>query len=410
MSLSDELAQQAAEAYREHGSQQLAADALNMSRSTFRDRLKVAAIRGFVHSHPIPTFEIKQHSVKLDKSGNVQSQWIQQVPEAGDRFLPPEGHVIKGVSAYTDPDGRIKAQWIKTSIDHGTPDLINSLKEIFSKYTGYSQYIPPPTIIDNDLLSVYVIADQHHGLLSWSKETGQSYDLEISRSRLLDSMARLISQAPHSRIGLILGLGDFCHSDDQRNVTPQSGNRLDVDGRYLKVLETGIKLQMNCIELALQKHEQVIVRNLPGNHDPHASIALTVALRAFYSNNPRVLVDDDPSYFFFHRFGATLIGATHGDTMKPEQMAMAMATLCREDWGATKWHYFYFGHFHHHQAKEVGDVRCESFQSLAANDAWHASRGFTSGKSLTSITIHIDDGEIGRHRVNIPPVMKGALR
>ena len=157
------------------------------------------------------------------------------------------------------------------------------------------------------------------------------------------------------------------------------------------------------IELAKQKHRTVIVRTIPGNHDPHAAFALTVALSAFYENDPRVTVDDTPGEYFFHRFGQTLIGAHHGHRMKPERMAMKLATDCREDWGATRYHWFLFGHIHHETVKEVGDVRCESFQTLASNDAHHHASGYSAGRSLSSVTLHREDGEIGRHRVNIPP-------
>jgi hypothetical protein len=166
----------------------------------------------------------------------------------------------------------------------------------------------------------------------------------------------------------------------------------------------------DCIEMALAKHDHVLVVNIPGNHDPHASVALTVALGAFYANNPRVTVDQNPNEIWFHRFGQTLMGAAHGHKIKPERMGMAMATMCREDWGKTKYHWFLFGHIHHETVKEVGDVRCESFRTLAANDAYHHAAGYVAGKSLVSVTLHVEDGEIGRHKVNIAPNYKGATQ
>jgi hypothetical protein len=62
---------------------------------------------------------------------------------------------------------------------------------------------------------------------------------------------------------------------------------------------------------------------------------------------------------------------------------------------------------HRYGAVSVGGsircMRCESFQTLAAEDAWGAGKGFSSGQSLTSVTLHRRDGEIGRHRVNVSP-------
>ncbi len=288
--------------------------------------------------------------------------------------------------------------------------MVTALKETFAQYKGKAGVIKAPRHADEMLMSLYPIADQHLGLLAWGKETGESYDLKIGAERLRSCAIRLISQSPPSKQAIIVNLGDYYHGDDQRNVTPGHGHQLDIDGRYFKILQAGVQLMMDIIELALQKHETVLVRNIPGNHDPHAAIALTVALGAFYEKNPRVTIDDDPGDFFFHRFGATLIGATHGHKCKPDKMAMSMAVRCREDWGATLYHYFIHGHFHHESTKEIGDVRVECFQTLASNDAYSASHGYNSGKSLNSITLHFEDGEVGRHRTNIQPPIRRATK
>jgi hypothetical protein len=357
-----------------------AAEAAGVSWSAFENRLRRAAERG------------------LDGS----------VPKA-----LPIGQKIEGTSTLYRLNERgeweERLQWVKSKDDPALQNLTAALKEAFDSYRGAAKPVPVPKHTDADLLSVYPIADQHNGLMAWGAESGENYDLKIGAERLRSCMARLVAQSPSSKGAIILNLGDWQHTDDQKNATPASGHQLDVDSRYFKILTTGVQLMMDCIDLTLQKHETVLVRNIPGNHDPHASIALTVALSAFYAKNPRVIVDDDPSDFFFHRFGSTLIGANHGHKAKPADMAMSMAVRRREDWGATRFHYFYFGHIHHETAKEVGDVRCESFQTLAAKDAYSASHGYNSGQSLTSITIHREDGEIGRHRVNIaPPVRKSA--
>lgn len=375
--LSDEVLQEAVDLRNAHPTLRAAAEAAGVSWSAFENRLRRAAERGLDGSIPNPL---------------------------------PLGQKVKGTSTLyrRDEDGnwQERLQWVKTKDDPALQNLTAALKEAFDAYQGRAKLVAVPKNTDGDLLSVYPIADQHNGLMAWGAESGENYDLKIGAARLRSCMTRLVSQSPASKGAIILNLGDWQHADDQKNATPASGHQLDVDGRYFKILTTGVQLMMDCVDLALQKHETVLVRNIPGNHDPHASIALTVALSAFYSKNPRVVVDDDPSDFFFHRYGSTLIGANHGHKAKPVDMAMSMAVRRREDWGATKFHYFYFGHIHHESAKEVGDVRCESFQSLAAKDAYGAAHGFNSGQSLTSITIHREDGEIGRHRVNIGPVLR----
>jgi predicted phosphodiesterase len=399
-----EQAQEAVDALTQHGSQVRAAAAMGLGRAGFQARLARAAEYGLMPTEPVMEgFVIKKVSSSFDEEGNLLREHIQQVKEPGEPFSLPDGHVIKGVSALLDAEGRTVQQWIKTRADAIVPDLVEALKTSFREYEGVVPLVEPPAHTDSELMSVYPIADQHNGLLAWGQESGEDYDLKIGAKRLRDCMARLIAQSPPSHSALVLNLGDWQHTDDQKNMTPRGGNILDVDSRYFKILTTGVRLMMDVIEMALQKHEIVHVRNIPGNHDPHASIALTVALSSAYANNPRVIIDDDPSDFFFYRFGQTLIGATHGHKLKPDRMAMAMAVMRREDWGLTRYHWFLFGHIHHESVKEIGDVRCESFQTLAAKDAYSAGAGYVSGQSLTSITLHEEDGEIGRHRVNLPP-------
>jgi hypothetical protein len=409
--LSDDELQGTVEAFEAHGKRQRAtARALGIDKTTLSNRLLRAAQRGLFGTKPVlPGFEIKRTTAEKDADGNIVKEFVTQVPERGDKFELPPGHIIKGVSAYTDPDGNVQAQWIKTRQDAATPHLVAALTETFKKYKGRARLAPRPRRVDHDLLSVYPIADQHNGLLAWGRETGEDYDITIAANRLRGCMGQLVAQAMPSRRAIVLNLGDWQHTDDQRNMTPRSGNLLDVDSRYFKILTAGVQLMIDCIELALQRHQSVLVRNIPGNHDPHASIALTVALKAFFSRNKRVTVDDDPSEFFFHRFGATLIGAHHGHRAEPDKLAMAMAVLRRAEWGATKFHYFYLGHIHHENAKEIGDVRVESFQTLAAKDAHSAANAYVSGQSLSCISLHRREGEIGRHRVNIvPPSMRNS--
>lgn len=379
-----------------------AAKYLGVARSTVYYHLKLASQKGMFGTAPVlPGFELSKTTTIRDENGATVREIIQQRPGKGEQFDLPEGHVIKGVSTLVDGDGRTIQQWIKTKEDNLVPDVIAACKAAFADFVP-RELIQPPENTDDELLTVYPIGDQHMGLHAWGIQTGEDYDLKIGAERLRNCLQRLVSQSPSSTTGIILNLGDWQHTDDARNVTPGHGNVLDVDNRYQKILQTGVMLMADAVHLALKKHKTVIVRNLPGNHDPHASVALTIALACLFVNNDRVKIDDCPSEFFWHRHGKTLIGATHGHRMKPAEMAMAMATRCRRDWGETDFHHFYFGHIHRETAAEVGDVRVESFQTLASKDAWGHSKGFASGQSITAIHHHVTEGEIGRHRINLP--------
>jgi predicted phosphodiesterase len=381
-----------------------AASSIGITASALKHRVKLAAERGLLGTKPVlPGFRISKTTAVTNQDGDVVREFIQQRPEVGEHFEVPAGHAVKGVSALVDSDGRTIQQWIKTKEQTQT-DLIAAIKEEFSQYEGVAKLAEPPKETLADLMQVYPVCDPHIGMLSWGPETGESNDLKIGVDRVDGGLQRLISLAPAAETAVIIQTGDFLHADSQSNATPASGHQLDVDGRAQKVKLAGVQLLRRSIDYALQKHSRVIVKNLKGNHDPESAAWLNIALGLFYSDEPRVEIDleDGNNDIWLHLFGVNYIGATHGHTMKPERMAMVMADDNPEYWGASKYRWMIFGHIHHETVKEVGSVRCESFRQPVPKDAYAHSHGYRAGNSMSSITLHKTDGEIGRHKINFP--------
>lgn len=314
----------------------------------------------------------------------------------------PEGSRLKGVSTlYNAVTGEKMMEWVKTTRDKSTEDAVDAIRSAFDAYAGLVPRTPAPRVADADLLTVYNIADHHLGLYAWQEEAGADYDLAIGSDLLRSSMHQLVDMAPSSETAVILNLGDFFHSDTSENRTMRSGHSLDVDTRWAKVLQTGVDLLMECVQRALEKHKRVIVRCLPGNHDDHSALALSVALNAAFRKEPRIDVDTNPGRFWFHRFGKVLLAATHGDKTKLADMPGIMAAACSEDWGATKYRYGLSGHLHHQAKIEKHGAICEILPTLAAKDAYAAGHGYTSGRAMIAISYHVERGEIIRSTVNV---------
>lgn len=380
----------------QYASQREAAEALNISRHALRRRLmkSEAGENGF--APVMPGFAIKQVSSQEDGA------WIKQTRAPGEEFQLDEGHVIKGVSALVDGQDRVHMRWIKTQNMGKTEDFLSVVRKAFDGYEGLSTISTAPQFCDEDLLTIYPIVDLHLGLYAWGRETGHDYDLTIASDLLKGSMRKLVARSADAQEAIILDMGDYFHMDNSRNQTARSGNPLDVDSRYAKVLQVGVELAVECIELALQKHERVIYRKLPGNHDDETSLMLAIALSAWFRNDERVTIDTDPSRFYMRQFGKVMIAATHGDMLKMGDMAGFMAANWPRSWGETVHRYAYTGHVHHDRVKSGGGVRSESFNTLAAKDAWHAASGYVSPRSAVSITMHKQHGEVDRLTVNLP--------
>jgi len=326
------------------------------------------------------------------------------------------GELLRGTSTLyktNENTGQqeVALQWVKT--DAKAEDKLESFKEAISHYlididTNTRETIKSPCSSDMDTLSVYTIGDAHVGMLGWDKETGEDNDLETIQKDLLGAMDLLVEQSHPSEECFIIDVGDFFHADNQNNTTSKSNNSLDVDGRYPKVLGIGLQLIRRLIDKALAKHEIVRWRSAIGNHNEHSAIMMTEFVKAWYRNEPRVMVHDTPSMFMYHKFGKNLIGITHGHTVKAEKLGEIMSVDCVDDWSSTRFRYFYTGHIHHQSVKEFPSCVVETFRTLAGKDAWHFASGYRSGQDMKSITLHKDFGEISRNTVSLAMVrLKG---
>ncbi|MBC7148969.1 MAG: hypothetical protein H5U22_06280 [Rhizobium sp.] len=393
-------------AYREHKSYAKAAAALGIGKETLREYLVKHAEHGDLGTAPVlPGFKIAKIS------NGPHGDYIQQKPDIGAPYSPIDTLAVKGRTTWADiqPDGSrvARREVIMERADKDrTAALSAAIKEEFSQYKGYAKLVPPPADTYADLCTYYPIVDPHIGMLAHWKETGESNDLKIGTSRVGGTLQKLIGRSPESETAVIINTGDFFHADDQRNVTPASGHQLDVDGRDHKVKWAGVNLLRTTIDLALQKHKKVVVKNLKGNHDPESAKWLNISLGMFYWDEPRVEIDPDDGNndHFFHLFGVNYTGATHGHTMKPDRMYVMMAEDNPDYWNASLYRWCIFGHIHHETKKQIGSLICESFSQPVPKDAYAHSHGYRSGSAMQSVTLHAQDGESDRVIVRFPPV------
>jgi hypothetical protein len=317
--------------------------------------------------------------------------------------IVPDGFLVKGVSTFYNEAGKPVNQWVKSTVDTERRDELLR-QAVLAMCDDVKPIAPIKQAISkvySELLNVIPIGDPHYGMYSWGAESGDDFDTDIARKLTIAAIDRLVSSAPPAETCILLPLGDIFHANDQSNQTPQHRHQLDVDTRFVKVLGVCIDAYIHSIQRLLQVHKRLIVRFVSGNHDPQAVWALAFAISHKFSENERVSVDLSPSLFWYFRHGKVLIGATHGDKAKQEQLLGVMATDRASDWGVTKHRYFYTGHVHTQRVMELPGLVCESFRTLAAKDAYAAGYGYRAGRDMVCITHHVEHGEVERHRCDI---------
>ena len=259
-----------------------------------------------------------------------------------------------------------------------------------------SEPVVAPESVMADLCAVYPLMDAHVGMLAWGRETGaQDYDLEHAAKDMRHAFAKVLAMTPAAHQAVLLIGGDYFHSDDTRAETPANRHKLDVDGRFFKVLDVGIGIIAETIHRLLQKHASVLVRVLRGNHDPHSSLTLNFALAERYRNEPRITVEKEPRDLFMMQWGKCAIFAHHGDKGKPQQMALYLSDIC-PFWSQTRHRHYLTGHVHHDQAKDLGPLRYESLRAFCPPDAYAAGMGYGARRALQSLTFHKQDGLVLR--------------
>ena len=369
------------EAVKEHGSQRAAARALGVAPNAVWEALdtykKAAARRGIAPGHfndgTAPGFVMGKVTIQRGPGG-VERVWERQSPDA---------------EAQAERLQAIKA------------GLLDRLEPVAP--------LSAPDYTDDDLLTVYPQGDPHAGLYAWKDETGQGFDLVEFERTTKAVIDRLVASAAPSTYALYIDLGDSFHADDNASRT-KSGHHLDTHGRHAEVVRAVIRCKRHHIARMLERHREVTVRINPGNHDGITALMLAEMLALLYENEPRVTVSTSPNPYWFHGFGANLIGTTHGDGAKGANLPLLMAVDAPAMWlasehGSRVW---FVGHVHHKDVKDHPGVTVEYCRTLAAPDIWSHASGYRSKRSMEAVTFHRQDGEVERHTCNMARLDRAA--
>jgi hypothetical protein len=316
--------------------------------------------------------------------------------------------VLARTSTLFDNEGRVSAQWvIERPEEKKRVEMWQAIARGMAADLPRERPMPAPVTSNASLMTCYPVGDHHMGMLAWKHETGASYDLNIGEGLLNSAFRYLTDVAPATPKATIIFLGDFFHYDSPDPKTPTNGNILDADGRFPKMVRAGVRSMRAAIKMALARHHSLHVIVEIGNHDLYTSVVMMECLDNVYEDEPRVTVDTSPKHFHYFRHGSTLVGVHHGHGPKPESLPLIMATDRPDDWGQTRFRYWYTGHVHSKRAWDFPGCSVESFRILPPVDAWAANRGYRSHRSMEAIVLHDTFGEVARYSVN-PQMLEAA--
>lgn len=328
---------------------------------------------------------VERRAARLAKLGEVETKGA-------------PGYAVIGESVLTKADGTEVMRWVKTHKDKEQLEaLMRSAMEAFAEELPRLPAQKEVKQNYDETLALYPIFDMHLGAMAHKHECGENYDTATAERIMNDFFDYSVSKAPNSEKAVLLIGGDMLHSDGLEAVTPASGHVLDQDSRYAKLVYVAIRATRRAISKMLEKHKEVEVQIIEGNHDQSGMIWLRAAMAAAYEEEPRVTVDVSPRVVHHTQYGSTFLAYHHGHTVrKPEALLMMCAADWREDFGKSKSMYAHVGHWHHQTVTETSLGIVEVHSTMAAKDAYAARGGWRSRRRAAVIIYSKDFGEVGR--------------
>lgn len=322
-------------------------------------------------------------------------------PEHDMTHVVPDGFMVKGVSTLYDKEGKPSCQWVKSTADaERQAEIQKAALEALCDDMPRLGAIAPPVGTIGHLCNVYTLTDSHVGMLAWHREGGADWDLEIAEKVLVGCFEQMVLSSPAAQTCVVAQLGDFLHYDSAVSaITPLHGHNLDADGRMPKMVKTAIRILRRVIDLALQKHDKVVVLLAEGNHDISSSVWLRAMFQALYENEPRIQVIDSELPYYTYQHGNTMLAWHHGHLSKNAQLPILFAAQFPKVWGGTEKRYCHTGHRHHAEEKEHSGMTVIQHPTLAARDAYAARGGWIADRQVTSITYSDKFGQVARNTV-----------
>ena len=322
-------------------------------------------------------------------------------------FLDQHEGIYNATNEVDVANRDVKHMWIKTKnvssfvpnpnyqpkevllFENLSNQLIEDLKNYSPKFTKLKR-------INNNNSHCLVVdpADIHIGKLCSSFETGENYNNQIAVNRVLEGVKGLLNKTSSFSIDKIVFIGgnDILHVDNAKRTTT-SGTPQDTDGMWYDNFIIAKQLYIDVLEILISVADVHFVFN-PSNHDYMSGFFLADVIQTYFKNCKNITFDCSIAHRKSFQYGKNLIGTTHGDGAKNQDLPLLMATEFPLEWSQTKHRYVYTHHVHHKTSKDYIGVTVESLRSPSGTDSWHHRNGYQHAPKAVEGFLH--DKEFGQ--------------
>lgn len=316
-------------------------------------------------------------------------------------------HLSQGAQGAMESAGlngvEIKGGWRRVQHEDGSFDTVRwSAPEVYESGEFLNAIaealedvkpLPPISVATpeggKDVCNFLPLADLHCG----SEYGNPEYETQLN-----DLIDRVVSRLPSAEKAVVIDLGDLLDANDHKGVTPASGNNCDVV-RYdhFGQLKMGIRVMKRAIYRLAERHKEVEVHMMRGNHDETSYMAVLLALIEHFADSSQVKIVDSVDDYRVISWGECGIFPNHGDKAKWEALRDIWITDFADEWAAAKAQRIILtAHFHSLKVQELAGVTCEGCRSTAKGTRYVHLNGWRSKRGLCAITLHKTEGEIDR--------------
>lgn len=240
-------------------------------------------------------------------------------------------------------------------------------------------------------------ADVHIGKLASSFESHDEYNTSIAVQRVREGVDGLLNKSANYNLDKILFVGgnDILHIDNPKRTTT-SGTPQDTCGMWYDNFTNAFRLYVEVLEKLISV-ANVHFMFCPSNHDFMSGFHLCFGISQYFKNCKNISFDVDMSHRKYYMYGENLIGGSHGDGAKANDLPLLMAEEAKHFWAAANHKYFYTHHVHHKNSKDYMSVCVESMRSISGADSYHHKHGYQHApKAMEGFIHHKKYGQIGR--------------
>lgn len=309
---------------------------------------------------------------------------------------------------------------VKTN-QHSYLDIRDDIIKEMNAYSPEYPTIKREKTKDNHILIIDP-ADIHFGKLATKEETGQGYDMKVAFKRGIEGIEGLLNKAKGFNIDKIIYVGgnDKLHTDTPFRATT-SGTPQDTDGMWYENFRTAKEFDIQVIERLLTVADVNYI-HCPSNHDFQTGLMLADTINSWFRNCNNFNANVSIAHRKYALYGVNLLGFTHGDGAKENDLPDIMKTQAKKAWSQAKFGYWYLHHIHHKNRKLFKGKRAEQIEkdyddvtvlrrsnldptdkvaveyvrTPSPADSWHDRNGYININAIEGFLHHEQYGQAAR--------------